>query len=407
MKTCQRLKIVVESGYGMNEYLYQNRERGPLRTFLCIAAYGMMFTYTMLFLVMASLLAVNVWGNYGWLLRGDLVFAPHWTAPQREAWQQLEHAIRFDNDTFTDIQGLYNDDLVNAVDSGSFAGAMRRDTHTMPHARKADDALRNFVQAPEESTGRLLSEKDSDLQALVFASAEMAQWPAMRFFVEKGFPVNHALDSGYTLLSNVLSNMQSRPTAEVLAQADWLRSKGAEVRAASALWEAVALSDDEVATLEWLLQHGMPIELWQNEGKHLCLPLEVCVTHGVALPVFERLSKEEKLNVNDTRAHATYLQLASENEELKAMQCLLALGAKPDLLPAAPDSDDYKLTPLALLLQSLAAYESTEEAEEALAGVRLLLQHGASPQPLHDNWACPQLHEAVLKLLEEFGHPIP
>jgi len=391
----------------MNECLYQNREHGPLRTFLCIAAYGMMFTYTLLLLVMALLHAINVWGNYGWLLRGELVFAPHWSAPQRAAMQQLEHAVRFDNDTFTDIQGLYCDELGNALDPESFAGAMRRDSYTMPHARKADDALRNFVLAPEESAGRLLKEKDSDLQALVFASAEMAQWAAMQLFVEKGFPVNQALPSGYTLLSNVLSNMQSRPTAEVLAQADWLRSKGAEVRADCALWESVALADDESATLEWLLQHGMPLELWQNAGKHLCLPLDVCVTHGVALPIFERLSKEEKLNVNDTRAHATYLQLAAENQELKAMQCLLALGAKPDLLPAAPDSDDYKLTPLALLLQSLAVYESPDEAEEALAGVRLLLQHGASSQPLHDDWACPQLHEAVLNLLEEFGHPIP
>lgn len=391
----------------MNESLYQYREQSPLRTFLSIAGYGMMFTYSLLFLGVLIVLMVKGWSNYGWLLRGDMNFAPHWEAPQRAAMQQLEHAVRCDNSIFTDVQGLFAEELESDDEDGTLGAALRRDAYTMPYSRKADDALREFVQTSPDKARQLLLQKNSDLHALVYASSEMAQWPAMRFFVEMGFPVNQTTADGETLLTSVLSNMQSRPTAEVLEQADWLRSKGAEVRADSATWDSIDLADDAEATLEWLLQQGLSLELWKDKYRGVSLPLDVCVSHGVALSVFERLVKEGKLNVNDTRAHATYLQLATDAVRVEAVRCLLALGAQPDLLPGECASDDYKAAPLPALLSSLSLYESAEEAEGALAVVRLLLQHGASPRPLPEDWKCPQVHEAVLKLLEEFGHPIP
>ena len=82
------------------------RGKSPLRSFLCIAAYGMMLMLGILILSSGLGMAVTGWQLYGWLLRGEPEFAEHWNESQKSAFTSLEHAIRYDNSCFTDYTSL-------------------------------------------------------------------------------------------------------------------------------------------------------------------------------------------------------------------------------------------------------------------------------------------------------------
>ncbi len=393
----------------MNALPPQLRATTPLRTFLCVAGYSMMLMVGVLILSSWLSMAVNACQLYGWLLRSEPEYAPHWSAEQRKALAALEHAIRFDNECFADYSAMYRDVVAGSKDepdSGSLQWALERDRHTMPHARLADDKLRSLVQLPAEKVGGAPA-----LSELAFASAEMGQWDAMQVLVDKGLDVNAKNPGDDTLLSTVLSNMKSRPQAEVFAAAEWLLARGAEVKPCCALENAVSLADDECATLEWLLAHGLQPELWEFADSCF-LPLDICAQGSVALPVFERLAKEGVLNVNDSRASATYLQRAALHVQPQAIALLLQLGADSALVSESPATTAEKLAPADILLLGLSESTDAEESSEALEALRLLLQHGAKPGKLlpeldASSWANAEVQQKVSELLREFGFSLP
>ncbi len=381
--------------------------KSPLRSFLCIAAYGMMLMLGILILSSGLGMAVTGWKLYGWLLRGEPEFAEHWNESQKRAFTSLEQAIRYDNSCFTDYTSLFRgSDMDEDADYKSLSWAVKRDTHTMPHAKKADDSLRELVKLSREEAA-----KHPSLQTLAFAAAEMGQWAAMQILVELGMPASTKNEHDETLLSVVLSNMTSRPQAEVFEVAEWLLAHGAEITPGVALYESVALANDgqEEATLEWLLAHGLTLDIWKN-GEQTFLPLEVCMQNSVALPVFERLVKEGRLKVNERRGSATYLQRAAMNEQLQAVELLLKLGADVSAVSESPAATLEKYTPVDILLYHLSEHIQGSEAEKTLSALRLLLQHGAVPGevlPELDKWEDKALQQQVEALLREFGFSLP
>ena len=379
--------------------------KSPLRSFLCIAAYGMMLMLGILILGSGLGMAVTGWQLYGWLLRGEPEFAEHWNESQKSAFISLEQAIRYDNSCFTDYTSLFRGTDEDA-DYKSLSWAVKRDTHTMPHAKKADDGLRELVKLSREEAA-----KHPSLQTLAFAAAEMGQWAAMQILVDLGLPASTKNAQEETLLSVVLSNMTSRPQAEVFEVAEWLLAHGAEITPGVALYESVALANEgqEEATLEWLLAHGLTLDIWKN-GEQTFLPLEVCMQNSVALPAFERLVKEGRLNVNERRGSATYLQRAAMNEQLQAVELLLKLGADVSAVSESPAATLEKYTPVDILLYHLSEHIQGSDAEKTLSALRLLLQHGAVPGevlPELDKWEDKALQQQVEALLREFGFSLP
>ncbi len=373
-----------------------------VRLFMNISAFAMMFMMVCIaFLSMVGMF-VTGWALYGWLLRGDMKYAEHWSAEERRALNAFESALRFDNNTLTELGEMYE----HWVEAGekvpaenSFAWAMRRDICTLPHAKKWNTMLREFVAAPADVTENRL--KEETVYSLPHIAAEMGHWEAMKVFVARGYQVNKATKLGNTLLSVVLCNMSSLPQEEIFAVAEWLVSQGAEVKADVMLYEAVSAADDEGATLEWLLEHGMPLEIC-SQGERTWLPVEQCVSDNVAMDVFVRLVNEGRINVNDTRSSATYLQLAAVSGDLEVVEQLLALGADTELLAEHGTGK----TAVAQLLDMLAIQETVANGDEELQKLRLLLKHKAQPQPLPDKWVCQALKDKTEALLLEF-EPTP
>lgn len=378
----------------------------PWRVFLNVAAYTMMFMFATVILLMACVMLFDGISTYGWLLRGEMRYAPHWQESDKLAMNAFAYAIRFDNDKYTVESDMYNAWLENGQEeppTDTMDWVLMRDKHTLPHARRAADSLREWVQSDAATAALILRDSETPC-TLPHDAAEMGQWAAMRVFVEKGFPVNQTDADGYSLLSLVLSNMESKPQQEVFSEAEWLLSKGAEVKVDLKLYEAVILADDGAATLEWLLAHGLPLDVCRK-NKHSWLPLEQCVEEDVAMPVFERLVKEGRININDQRSSMTYLQLAAMAGKLSVLKMLLSLGAEVDLLPAseaqyAPE----KRTPLALVLDMLAIQEAEEHGKEELQKLRLLFEHKAAPAPLPADWQCDALKQKTQEIFREFGY---
>ena len=92
------------------------------------------------------------------------------------------------------------------------------------------------------------------------------------------------------------------------------------------------------------------------------------------------------------------------------------MGAKPDLLPepyseTAADGDSYgsvEETPLAMVLEFLSEEEKadSEDANSALATIRILLQYGAAPQPFPVEWENEDNRLTAEKIYREFGHSV-
>ena len=132
--------------------------------------------------------------------------------------------------------------------------------------------------------------------------------------------------------------------------------------------------------------------------------------NSVALPVFERLVKEGRLNVNERRGSATYLQRAAMNEQLQAVELLLKLGADVSAVSESPAATLEKYTPVDILLYHLSEHIQGSDAEKTLSALRILLQHGAVPGevlPELDKWEDEALQQQVEALLREFGFSLP
>ena len=72
-----------------------------------ISAFAMMFMMTCIIFASAAGLFVTGWAMYGWLLRGEVKYAEHWSAEERSALNAFDSALKFDNNTLTNLGEMY------------------------------------------------------------------------------------------------------------------------------------------------------------------------------------------------------------------------------------------------------------------------------------------------------------
>ena len=379
-------------------------EVSPLRVMLCVSAYAMMSMYVVLFAVLGVGGLIKLNEKYGWLLRSDVAYCDSWKPEQRKMIEdfrkELPKQANFIYLTFSNAEDLPDDDSLIAKLSMDYVEAI--DKHV-----------------------RLIAEGKSELPASVaygspaHVAAYMGHLDAVKALVEHDAGMIHLKDSqGNTLLARVLTAFASCESAQVFELAEWLLAKGAALDQALSyeILLSMSWSEEDTAIMEWLLAHDVSLEPWKS-GILRGLPFDMFIQRGRGVSVIERLIKEGKIDVNDRRANWTYLQIVQTGTPRPDItEWLLKMGAKPDLLPepyseTAADGDSYgsvEETPLAMVLEFLSEEEKaySDDANSALATIRILLQYGAAPQPFPAEWENEDNRLTAEKIYREFGHSV-
>lgn len=376
--------------------------------FLCSAAYAIMLMYALLFLCSGVGVCAIGWNMYGCLLRGEMEYAQGWSDSDRKALSDFEVALRQDYKmlaSFSDILRKY--DIDNIPPSDSVLYTFAEDKSGLSRMRRINDDLRAMVsQAP----GNI-----KPTPRMAHAAAEMGHLAALVTFIKQGADVNSILpDDDATLLARVLTNYGNRPEEYVFTTAEWLVYKGAVVKQSDAIQTAIICSDNPNASLSWLLAHGLETSLWKWNDEIRRLPLDSCVATGMALDEIEKLVKSGAIDINSRKGHLTYLQDAvSSGASEKAIRFLFRMGARPDEVPEpmpedTPEDREYSSRPPLVMLLDIVSQTVPEaddcSADEQLNALRLLLEHGATPQPFPSEWASPEIRKAAEEIYKKAGY---
>lgn len=387
------------------------RELSPLRVMLCVSAYVMMSMYAFLWFVAGGGMFVTLQERYGWLLRGNVSYSSDWTEQQIVSVESFRKALPYKSN---DIYYAFID-IDEEPDRNSWSGAWFMDEKS------------TFIAAEVDSQIRLMAEGQS-----VKLPFEVAYGSPAHVAAALGFPdvvralVEHDSDmvqrkdqQGYTLISRVLSSLETCDHRQVFELSEWLLKQGATMEQAISNADIMlrisrAKADNEI--MEWLLTHNISLTPWQSGGLR-GLPLDIFVKEGWGLDVFERLVKDGQIDVNDRRANWTYLQFVQmDYPQPEITERLLKLGANPNLLPEPysvtdEDGEEYgsiDRSALALVLEHYAMEEEgdSEISKSSLATLKLLLSYGATPQPFPDVWLNEENRQEAEAVYRDFGHSI-
>lgn len=393
----------------MNSYTQNAAAVPPWRVMLCVSAYAMMAMLTLMVLVGGVRLGVKYAEQYGWLLRGEVVYAEDWTSEQREAVDEfIDNLSSGKNSLLLPYAGeefWYGD----WSELGAWSYAARKDELVMPLVAEIDATVRRAVQGTPPT--------QTDYGSVAHVAADMNCFAAARAFIER-YPevLRYKTSTGEDLLTLTLSNHSEDTSQEVLAMGEWLMEQGLAPEHSAAMLCAIQTSDLPAELMEWLIAKGLPLDA-RRETWHRGIPFDGCVEENMGVDVFARLVNEGKIDINDRRGRGTYLQLAVEGcGDVALVERLLKLGAQPDLLPEPycikADDGEYthiSETPVAIALRCYARQDPESEDEESADYheiLRLLFRYGAAPQPLPAEWVHEDNRRAAEEVYREFSHPI-
>lgn len=383
----------------------------PLRVMLCVSAYVMMSMYAFLWFVAGGGLFVALQERYGWLLRGNVCYNSDWSEQQIISVETFRKALPYSSN---DIYYAFID-FNDAPDRSSRSGAWFMDEKSMLIAAEVDSQIR--LMAEGQSVKLPI---DVAYGSPAHVAAALGFPDAVQALVELDSGMVQRKDrQGYTLVSRVLSSLETCDHRRVFELSEWLIKQGATIEQAISDADVMlrisrAKADKEI--MEWLLTHNISLTPWQSGGMR-GLPLDIFVKEGWGVDVFERLVKEGKIDINARRSDWTYLQFVQmDSPQPEITERLLKLGANPNLLPEpysvmAEDGEEYgsiDRSALTLVLEHYAMEEdsNSEIAKAALATLKLLLSYGATPQRLPDEWLWlnEENRQATEAVYRDFGH---
>lgn len=381
----------------MNQQYPEAEPMSPWRTMFCVSAYAMMSMFALLILLSGVHMVCKMTNLYGWLLRGEVSYNEDWSAEQRSAIDDFVNSLKIENSYLLEYTDYYD-----PPEPGTWKYAAWKDAKVMPVAADIDKKVR------EAALGMIPQQDDNGSVAHV--AAEIGYYAAVHAFAEH-YPqlIQYKNKAGDDLLILTLQGMPTSQREEAFAVADYLVEQGLKPVNTVAMQYAIMTAEKPADILEWLLKKGFPLEPYNENGVR-GLPLDYCIAHNHCTDIFVELVNQGKINVNDTRGKATYLQRAATAAKVEVVELLLKLGANPDLLPEPYFESDENCslaqTPVELVLSYYNTSSDEEVCERYLATLRILFQYNARPQPLPAKWENEDKLRAVEAIYRDFGHEL-